>query len=157
MSRCGKTHLLEAAVQGELPDEALREHAETCPRCRHELHWLEAERRLFRERAARDEVQSLWKGVAQRTVAEPRRRAFNRALVAIAATLFVVLGVGRVILGAPVSSSGIDASIVASADDFDDALVTENAFSAERAELCSRAQGIGFYCGYVPASVIASR
>lgn len=156
MSRCGKTHLLDGAVQGEVPDEALRAHAETCPRCRHELHWLETERRVFRERAARDEVQSLWKGVAQRTGTEPRRRAFNRALVAVAAMLFVVLGVGRVILGAPVSSSGIDASIVASAEDFD-AMVTENAFSAERAELCSRAKGIGFYCGYVPASVIASR
>ncbi len=156
MSRCGKSHLLDAAVQGEIPDEALRDHAQTCPRCRHELNWLEAERRLFRERAARDEVQSLWKGVAQRTATEPRRRAFNRALVAVAATLFVVLGVGRVLLGAPASSSGLDASII-SAEDFDDALVTENAFSPERAELCSRAQGIGFYCGYVPASVIASR
>lgn len=151
MSRCGKTHLLDAAVQGELPDEALREHAAHCPRCRHELHWLETERRLFRERAARDEVQQLWKGVAQRTGSEPRpRRVLNRALVGVAATLLVMLGVGRLLVGAPVSSAGLDASIVAH-----ESAITENAFSPERGELCSRPeQGIGFHCGYL---TLASR
>ena len=37
--------------------------------------------------------------------------------------------------------------------------MTENAISQERADLCSRSaeQGIGFHCGYVPASLVASR
>lgn len=154
MSRCGKTHLLESAVQGELPDDALREHAAHCPRCRHELNWLETERRLFRERAARDEVQQLWQGVAARTGAEPRRRrVLNRTLVGVAATLLFMLGVGRLVLGLPGSSSGLDASIVAGSEE--SGLVTENAFSLERGELCSRPeQGIGFHCGYV---TLASR
>jgi hypothetical protein len=114
MSRCGKTELLEAAVQTGTPDEGLREHARHCPRCRHELNWLETERRLFRERAARDEVQQLWKGVAHRTAA-PRRRAFGRALVGVAATLLVVLGAGRTLLQQR-SSGGLDASIAFAAD-----------------------------------------
>lgn len=149
MSRCGKTHLLEAAVHGEFPDEALRAHAAHCPRCRHELQWLETERRLFRERTARDEVQHLWKGLAPRVVPGPRR-GVNRALVGIAAALFVVLGGGRLLLGAPVSSAGLDASIVAETGP-----VTEGAFSPERGELCSRpVEGIGFHCGYL---TLASR
>lgn len=152
MSRCGKTHLLDAAVQGELPDEALREHAAHCARCRHELQWLETERRLFRERAARDEVQQLWKGVAERTGSEPRpRRVLNRALVGVAATLLVMLGVGRVVIGPPVSSAGRDASIVVE----ETAPMTEGALSVERGDLCSRPeQGIGFHCGYL---ALASR
>ncbi|MBL8919101.1 MAG: hypothetical protein JNJ54_09600 [Myxococcaceae bacterium] len=149
MSRCGKTHLLDAAVQGELPDEALREHAAHCPRCRHELQWLETERRLFRERAARDEVQHLWKGVVPRVEPGPRGR-LNRALVGVAATLLLLLGGGRLLLGAPVSSAGLDASIVAEAGP-----VTEGAFSPERGELCSRpVEGVGFHCGYL---TLASR
>lgn len=155
MSRCGKTHLLDGAVQGELPDDALREHARSCARCRHELNWLETEQRLFRERAARDEVQHLWRGVAERAGFEPRRRRLNRVLVGLAAALFVVLTAGRIALSLPSSASGRDASI--SVESFE-ALVTENAFSPERAELCSRVdQGIGFHCGYVPASIVASR
>lgn len=155
MSRCGKTHLLEDAVNGDAPDEALREHANDCARCRHELNWLETERQLFRSRAARDEVQFLWKGVAARVGAEPRKPTFSRALVAAAAALFLVLGAGRLFVSAQ-SSSGADASIAAASFD---SLVTENAFSAERSELCSRLaeQGIGFHCGYVPQSVLASR
>jgi hypothetical protein len=153
MSRCGKTHLLERAVLGEVPDEALREHAAGCPRCRHELAWLETETRLFRERAARDEVQHLWQGVAARTEVPRRRPGISRALVGLAAGLLVVLGVGRVFIHAPSSSSGRDASIVV-----EGALMTENAFTAAQDDLCSRpGQGIGFHCGYVPASFLASR
>lgn len=155
MSRCGKTHLLEAVVQGELAGDELRAHAEHCPRCRHELNWLETEQGLFRQRAAREEVSALWKGVAART--QPRRRSVNRALVGLAAALFVMLGVGRVFIGGPSSSSGRDASVAISAGAFD-LLMTENAISQERADLCSRSeQGIGFHCGYVPASLVASR
>ncbi len=154
MSRCGKTHLLEAVVQGEVPGDDLRAHAEHCPRCRHELNWLETEQGLFRQRAAREEVSALWKGVAARTGVAPRR-SINRALVGLAAALFVVLGVGRVFVAGPSSSSGRDASVAVSVEAF----MTENAISQERADLCSRSaeQGIGFHCGYVPASVVASR
>lgn len=154
MSRCGKTHLLEAVVQGELPGDDLRAHAEHCPRCRHELNWLETEQGLFRQRAAREEVSALWKGVAARTSAAPRR-SINRALVGLAAALFLVLGVGRVFVAAPSSNGGRDASVAVSVEEF----MTENAISQERADLCSRSaeQGIGFHCGYVPASLVASR
>jgi len=154
MSRCGKTHLLEAVVQGELPGDELRAHAEHCPRCRHELNWLETEQGLFRQRAAREEVSALWKGVAARTGVAPRRRSVNLALVGLAAALFVMMGVGRVFLAGPSSSSGRDTSVASSVDE----LMTENAISEERADLCSRSeQGIGFHCGYVPASLVASR
>lgn len=157
MSRCGKTHLLEAVVQGELPGDELRAHAEHCPRCRHELNWLETEQGLFRQRAAREEVSALWKGVAARTGVERRRRSVNRALVGVAAALFMVLGVGRVFLVAPTSSSGRDASVASSTEALDE-VMSENAVSEERADLCSRSeQGIGFHCGYVPASLVASR
>ncbi|MDP3505497.1 MAG: hypothetical protein Q8S33_34470 [Myxococcales bacterium] len=154
MSRCGKTHLLEAVVQGEVPGDDLRAHAAHCPRCRHELNWLETEQGLFRQRAAREEVSALWKGVAVRTGVAPRR-SINRALVGLAAALFVVLGVGRGFVEGPSSSSGRDASVADSAEAF----MTENAITQERANLCSRSaeQGIGFHCGYVPASLIASR
>ncbi len=155
MSRCGKTHLLEAVVHGERPGDELRAHAEQCPRCRHELNWLETEQGLFRQRAAREEVSALWKGVAARTGVDPRRPSLNRALVGLAAAVFVVLGAGRVFV-APSSSSGRDASVVSAAEL--DGLMTENAISQERADLCSRSeQGIGFHCGYVPASLVASR
>ncbi|MCA3012379.1 MAG: hypothetical protein INH41_08265 [Myxococcaceae bacterium] len=156
MSRCGKTHLLEAAVLGEGPDEALREHARACARCRHELAWLDTEVRVFRERAARDEVQHLWRGVAARTGAPARRAGLNRVLLGLAAGLLLVLGVGRLVVPAP-RSSGRDASIVVEGEALD-GLSTENAFTAAAPEPCSRAgQGIGFHCGYVPASALASR
>ena len=102
--------------------------------------------------AADDEVQQLWKGVAERTGSEPRpRRVLNRALVGVAATLLVMLGVGRVVIGPPVSSAGRDASIVVE----ETAPMTEGALSVERGDLCSRPeQGIGFHCGYL---ALASR
>jgi hypothetical protein len=148
MSRCQKTHLLDAAVAQETPDEALREHAEHCPRCRHELNWLETERKLFRERAAREEVEALWQGTMRRSPRAPRR-ALRRAAAGFAAAVLIVVGAGRVVLSLPASESGRDASVTERIE----ALMTENAFSAERAELCSRPEGIGFHCGgYVLAS-----
>ncbi len=149
MSRCNKTHLLEGAVRGEQPLEPLVEHAQDCPRCRHELQWLETERKLFRERAAREEVEQLWAGMAKRGVVAPRRSA-RRALLALAAGLLMVVGASRMAGHLPSSSADRDASV---SDRFE-ALMTENAFSPERAELCSRADGtIGFHCGgYVLAS-----
>lgn len=146
MSRCNKTHLLEAAVAGETPDHALREHAEHCARCRHELHWLETERKVFRERAAREEVEALWQGTQRR---RGSRRALGRALLGLAAAVLVVIG-GGAFVRVPSTESGRDASV----SEAFEAMMTENAFSAERAELCSRAdRGIGFHCGgYVLAS-----
>lgn len=152
MSRCGKTELLEAAVHHEVHDDALREHASQCARCRHELRWLETEQRLFRERAARDEVQMLWRGVEAKVAP---KRGINRALVGLAAAVLVVLSAGRLMVGAPLSASGSDAAITPESVE---AFMTENAFSAERSELCSKAGGgIGFYCGYAARSVLASR
>lgn len=152
MSRCGKTHLLEGAVHDGLRDEALRAHAERCPRCRHELNWLLTEQKLFRARAARDEVQALWGDVARRTGAS-RRPSVSRALVGVAAAFLLLAGGGRALLALPGSSSGHDASVASVAGEAFEALMTENAISQERAELCSRAeQGIGFHCGYVLAS-----
>jgi hypothetical protein len=151
MSRCGKTHLLESVVQGEIPGDELRAHAQRCSRCRHELNWLEVERGLFRQRAARDAVNVLWQGVDARTGAERRRRRVNRPLLGLAASLLVILGVGRALIAG--SSEGRSASTATSTD----VLMTENAISQERAELCSRSErGIGFYCGYLPG-LIASR
>lgn len=149
MSRCNKTHLLEAAVRGETPLEPLEAHAEDCPRCRHELRWLETERKLFRERAAREEVELLWEGVEKSGVLR-RRAGARRTLFALAAGLLLVVGAGRLAVTAPSSSAAMDASVSEQLE----GLMTENAFSPERAELCSRAeQGIGFHCGgYVLAS-----
>ncbi len=165
MSRCGRAHTLEAAVMGEAPDEALRAHAQSCPRCRHELRWLETEQALFRQRAARDEVQQLWQGVASRAGVTSRRRALNRVLVGVAAAVFVMVGVGRVLVAFPRSSAGNDASVVMTADEralFDgEEKVLSEATSSDRGsiELCSRnLSAIGFHCGNaLAASVLASR
>jgi hypothetical protein len=78
-------------------------------------------------------------------------------LVGLAAGLLVVLGVSRLLVHAPSSSAGRDASIMEDSATFE-ALMTENAFTAADEDRCSRpGQGIGFYCGYVPASLLASR
>jgi hypothetical protein len=165
MSRCGRAHTLEAAVLGEVPDEALRQHAQSCPRCRHELRWLETEQGLFRQRAARDEVQQLWQGVATRAGVTSRRRSINRVLVGVAAALCVMVVAGRVLVAFPRSSAGRDASVVMTADEralFDgESKVLSETSSSDPApiELCSRnLSAIGFHCGNaLTASVLASR
>ena len=152
MSRCGRTHLLESLVSGELPqsqEHELRTHTTACALCRHELNWLEAERRLIRHRAGRDEVQHLWEGVARRS---KTARPLGRVLVALAASVLLVLGVGQVSFRGSAASS--DASVE---DVVSEELQSTGGF--EEMPVCSAfASGLGFHCGpAVPASFIASR
>jgi hypothetical protein len=96
MKTCLPREKLESAVLGEAPEGLLADiemHAEGCARCRHELAWLRTEVVLFSQRAAREEVSRLWEGVAKdREVRRPRR--VSRALLAIAASVFMAVTVG---------------------------------------------------------------
>lgn len=155
---CGRTHLLEAAVAGETPralELELRAHANTCARCRHELNWLDTEQKLFRERAGRDEVAELWKGVATRSGLE-RPRKWSRVFVALAASVLAVLGASRLAMH-PVSSSGADASVAVEQELSESELMSVISLASE--DMCSRLpDGMGFHCGpAVPASFVASR
>ncbi|MEW5742644.1 MAG: hypothetical protein AB1938_27250 [Myxococcota bacterium] len=159
MSTCGRTSLLESLVTGEAPaalEAELRAHAGACARCRHELNWLESEAKLFRERAARDEVSELWKGVAQRRGLS-NARPWSRVLVAVAASLLVLLGAGRVMLGVS-SQGGVDASVFSDEAGMSEPLMSP-VLTLEQRENCSRLpDGVGFRCEpAIPASFIASR
>jgi hypothetical protein len=156
MSACGRTHLLDAVVAGEAPVALcleLRAHAAHCPRCRHELNWLESEKQLFRQRAGRDEVSHLWKGVAQRSGIAPSR-PWPRVFAALAATLALAVGVGRLATSRTASPQGTEPG---------DALQSEQLESAAaasdfRAACSTLPTGLGFHCGpAVPASFLASR
>jgi hypothetical protein len=149
------THLLEEVVWEDAVDEATLAHVRGCARCRHEFQWLRTERRLFRERAARDEVQHLWQGVVSRTIEGQRPRRRVHGMAALAAGMLLMLAVGRLMVEGSRPSQG-EASFVGRGEE---SLMTERAFSEERPELCSRAGvGIGFHCGgVVRASVLASR
>ena len=158
MSKCGRTHLLEAMTAGEVPaplETELRAHASACARCHHELSWLESEQRLFRHRAGRDEVQQLWRGVEQRAPVL-RSPTLNRMLVAMAAALLVVLGVGRITLRSP--AEGADLSQPASGDDA--MSLNEMMFmsSEDPQASCWLRPGVGFTCGATSQSTaLASR
>jgi hypothetical protein len=154
---CGRTHLLEAMVHGELPAASaddLRAHANTCAKCHHELNWLLTERKLFRTRAGREEVQQLWSAVSHRVA--PRRAAsqWSRVAVAFAASLLAVVGYSRVTRST--SPSSTDAIVTQS-----EPLASEPLMSSavDTTEACSRLpQGLGFQCGpALPMSVLASR
>jgi anti-sigma factor RsiW len=156
MSACGRTHLLDAVVAGEAPVALaleLRAHAAQCPRCRHELNWLESEQQLFRQRAGRDEVSHLWKGVAQRSGLEAPR-PWPRVFATLAATLVLAVGVGRLATQRTVTPAGVEPG---------DALQSEQLESAAaasdfRAACSTLPTGLGFHCGpAIPASFIASR
>lgn len=158
MSKCGRTHLLDAMTAGEVApalEVELRAHASACARCRHELNWLESEQRLFRHRAGRDEVQQLWQGIEQRT---PRLRpsAMNRMLVALAAALLLVLGVGRLtVTGANPTAGG---STTTDAEQLQSVEWASEPMSFEDPQACSKlTPGLGFHCGTVQTSVLASR
>lgn len=159
MSSCGRTPLLESVVTGDasasLANE-LRTHAAGCARCRHELNWLESEAKLFRERAAREEVAHLWTGVAERR-GLPSQRPWSRVLVAVAASMMLLLGAGRAVLGVT-SHSGADASVFH--DDFgmSEPLMSPS-LSLHDADNCSKLpDGVGFRCEpAIPASFLASR
>lgn len=158
MSQCGRTHLLDAMTAGEVApalEVDLRAHASACARCRHELNWLESEQRLFRHRAGRDEVQQLWQGLERRT---PRLRphGLNRMLVALAAALLLVLGIGRLTV-----SKNHPTVVGISTDDAEGLQSMEWAsepMSFEDPQACSKlTPGLGFHCGTVQTSVLASR
>jgi anti-sigma factor RsiW len=159
MSTCGRTASLESIVTGEASTAQaaeLRAHADACPRCRHELNWLETEAKLFRERTAREEVAQLWKGVAARREV-PAERPWSRVLVALAASALLLLGVGQLVLGVT-SHSGADASVFQ--DDFgmSEPLMSP-VLTLEERDNCSRLpDGVGFRCEpAIPASFLASR
>lgn len=158
MSKCGRTHLLDAMTAGEVApalEVELRAHASACVRCRHELNWLESEQRLFRHRAGRDEVQQLWQGIEQRT---PRLQpsAMNRMLVALAAALLLVLGVGRLtVTGANPTAGG---GTTTDAEQLQSVEWASEPMSFEDPQACSKlTPGLGFHCGTVQTSVLASR
>lgn len=154
MSPCGRTHQLEAVVLGESSVVAaaeLRAHAQHCPRCRHELNWLETESTLFRQRAGRDEVAHLWAGVATRSQLEAPR-PWVRMLTALAAAAVLVLFAGRAV--------SVRGPSLATAQAFaQEALETDALMSpalfVEGTEPCSKLpSGLGFHCS---APVLASR
>jgi len=159
MSKCGRTHLLEAMTAGEVPaplETELRAHASSCARCRHELSWLDSEQLLFRHRAGRDEVQHLWRGVEARTPVL-RRPAINRALVGLAAAMLVLLGVGRLTVS---RANGASAAQSPSTDDDELQSINELMFmsSEDPQSSCSRlTPGVGFTCGSPQSNVLASR
>lgn len=162
MSRCGRTNHLEAMVAGELgvtTERELRAHADTCTRCRHELRWLESERRLFRQRASREEVSELWQGVSRRSGPQVGR-PWVRVMVALAASLLVALGLGRLTLPRHPSAHAT-AGELSGGVDWSEA--SEGGFSSLQPEsaltVCSTLpEGLGFHCGpAVPASFLASR
>lgn len=146
MSRCGRTSQLESLLAVEQPE--LRAHAKDCALCRHELNWLETEAALFRQRAARDEVAHLWKGVEKRVPVEAR--PWPRVLVAMAAAAALLFSVGNA--SAPRGSLSTDEGPLES-----DALMSP-VLSFGDGEPCSRLpSGMGFQCKPTLASVLASR
>lgn len=159
MSRCGRTAHLEAVALGEASPATsaeLRAHAKQCALCRHELNWLESESTLFRQRAGRDEVAHLWKGVAQRRGLETPR-AWPRVLVAMAAAAALVLTVGRV---APKPVSLATDGSRAEEEPLESSMLSSPAFLFfQEDEPCSKLPtGVGFQCSpVVPASFLASR
>lgn len=158
MTRCGRTTQLEAVALGEVAPALateLRTHTSHCALCRHELNWLESESALFRQRAGRDEVEHLWKGVAQRSGLETPR-SWPRGLVALAAAAVLMLVLGS---GTPRQTSM--ATVGAQSEEaLESSMLMSPAFLFFRAEEpCSRLPiGVGFQCSpVVPASFLASR
>jgi hypothetical protein len=150
---------LEAVALGEAPAAVaadLRAHARQCALCRHELNWLESESALFRQRAGRDEVAHLWKGVAQRSGIQPPPRAWPRVLAAMAAAAVLVLVVGR---GSPRPASLASDRFPTEEALESSMLMSPGSFFFEADEPCSRLpSGVGFQCSpVVPASFLASR
>lgn len=155
MKTCPRMPQLESVASGEAPVALaveLRAHAEGCAVCRHELAWLQTEAELFRMRAARDEVGLLWSRVAERCD-PPRRRPWSRGLLVAAASLLVLLGLGRL------SLEGLGPK--AAADDeaqMSDALMSPMLGVGDDDNCSKLPDGVGFRCeSPVPASVLASR
>ncbi len=159
MSKCGYTHLLEAMTAGEEParEGELRAHARACARCHHELSWLESELRIVRYRAGREEVQQLWRGIEARSSGLRSGLGVNRMLVALAAGLLMMMGVGRFSVQRP--APGGD-SLVNQGDETLQSTALESFFvSPEDPQTCSKLEpGMGFFCGSASTNgVLASR
>jgi hypothetical protein len=156
---CGRTQYLEAMISGETPalEADLRAHAQGCALCRHELNWLQTERGLCRQRASRDEVSALWKGVALRS-GTGSSRPWQRVLVGLAASALLVAGVGG--LGR-FASTGANAAPAPAAVEPNESepLSSEQVLFPSSDERCSKLPtGLGFHCGpAVPASFVALR
>ncbi len=166
MSKCGRTHLLDAMSAGEVApalEVELRAHATTCARCHHELSWLESERQLFRHRAGRDEVQALWRGVEQRSPSlrapsSKPRAGLARLLVSLAAGLVMVVGLGQLAVRASVAGE----VLMSQSHQSDELLQSTDQVSAfmssEDPQPCSKlTPGLGFHCGSAQINVLASR
>jgi hypothetical protein len=149
---CGRTSQLESLVADEVPralQAELRAHALSCAVCRHELHWLETEATLFRQRAGRDEVDSLWEGTPWRKPARGGRR--RSAVLAVVASMVVLVWQGAEREPPP-------ASLLVADSLQSDALMSP-VLSPDARALCSTLpSGMGFRCSpSVPASFWASR
>jgi hypothetical protein len=157
MSRCGRTAQLEAVALGEAsPQQAheLRSHAKHCALCRHELNWLESESSMFRQRAGRDEVAELWKGVAARRGLATPQRAWPRVLVAMAAAAVLMVLVGRS------TPSNVSFATDGGEEQLESPMLASPAlmFFEDSAPCSKLPSGVGFQCSpVVPASFLASR
>ena len=97
MKSCPTRLQLESAVLGEAPGGRLTDyeaHADSCPRCRHELNWLRTEAAFFSQRTARHEVGRLWEGVVVKKPARARRLS-RMGVAAAASVLLALLATGR--------------------------------------------------------------
>ncbi|MDP2275766.1 MAG: hypothetical protein Q8N23_02915 [Archangium sp.] len=134
----------------------LRAHVKQCALCRHELNWLETESAMFRQRAGRDEVAELWKGVEKRRGLSVEPRSWPRVLVAMAAAAVLLVMVGR---AAPQQTSMATDSFSVE-ETLESSMLASPAFLFfEPSEPCSKLpSGVGFQCSpVVPASFLASR
>ncbi len=147
MSRCGKTDQLEALVMGELSvarTTELERHTSRCAVCQHELNWLKSERLMFEHRLAREQVEQLWGGFAQRRAVSARRpRAWGRWAMAIAASAVLLIGVGTKTRPGEVREH----------ESFELPMSLEE-MTRDTGRDCSELRpGMGFACGpYLPAS-----
>lgn len=155
MTRCARAQHLEAVALGEAPlsvDADVRSHVKQCASCRHELRWLETESTLFHQRASRDEVATLWSGVAERRGLAEAPWRWSRAVMALAATVALMVGLGQ--LTAPRSAGSS-----AAAEPLESDALMSPALFLDDPTPCSRLpSGMGFSCSQpVPASFLASR
>jgi len=159
MSRCGRTAHLEAVALGEVSPAVsmeLRAHTKQCALCRHELNWLETESALFKQRAGRDEVAELWKGVEKRSGLTVEPRSWPRVLVAMAAAAVLLVMVGRV----EPRQTSMATDTLGAEETLESSMLMSPAFLFfEPSEPCSKLpSGVGFQCSpVVPASFLASR
>lgn len=134
--------------------------------CRHELRWLEVEATLFRQRAGRDEVQRLWKGVAEAAGPEKASPGGSSAkplaqLAGLAVALMLVVAIGRwkPWQGTPVEDSLGDVLEEVLESQAPQSEASWSGMSSAVQAPCSRLpDDLGFVCGPVSADrLLASR